>query len=117
MNRIKELRKARKITQGELAEIFSTSLSNVSGWESEKWQPDIETLINLADFFGVSVEYLWGRTEKNLIVRPDYEITDKPLIDMMKLFEVMTEIQKAQVLGFTMGLLEQAGINVKSVLG
>lgn len=63
MNRIKELRKNKLMTQTDLAKICNTTTSNISGWECEKWQPDYKTLIILADFFGVSVDYLLGRDE------------------------------------------------------
>ena len=35
----------------------------------------------------------------------------------MKLYKVMSEIQKAQVFGYVVALLESAGVNVKAVLG
>lgn len=63
MNKIKELRKSNNLNQTELAKICSTTTSNISGWECGKWQPDNETLLKLADFFGVSVDYLLGRDE------------------------------------------------------
>ncbi len=63
MNKIRELRKERKITQGELAEVLNTTTSNVSGWECGKWQPDNDTLIKLAEIFNVSVDELLGRDE------------------------------------------------------
>lgn len=61
---LRTLRKSRNLTQGELAEQCGATLSNVSGWECEKWQPDFETLAKLADYFGVSVDYLLGRCGK-----------------------------------------------------
>ena len=63
MNRIRELRKAINLTQGDLAKMLNTTTSNVSGWESGKWQPDNESLIKLAEIYNVSVDYLLGREE------------------------------------------------------
>ncbi len=60
MIRLKELRKERKITQGEIAKLCNTSVSNVSGWELGKWDPDPSMLVLLASFFSVSVDYLIG---------------------------------------------------------
>lgn len=59
---IKELRKKNGLKQSDLAKLLNTSVSNVSGWECGKWQPDQDTLSRLADFFRVSVDYLLGRT-------------------------------------------------------
>ena len=61
MNRIRELRKGKKLTQTDLAKCLNTTTSNVSGWECGKWQPDNDTLIRLAEILGVSVDYLLGR--------------------------------------------------------
>lgn len=63
MNRIRELRKAKNLTQGDLAKMLNTTTSNVSGWECGKWQPDNEALIKLAEIYNVSVDYLLGREE------------------------------------------------------
>lgn len=61
--RLRELRKERGLTQAELAKLLSIGESTISFYESGKRQPDYETLIRLADFFNVSVDYLIGRTD------------------------------------------------------
>ena len=61
MNRIRELRKEKNLTQTDLAKLLNTTTSNVSGWECGKWQPDNDTLIKLAEIFNVSVDYLLER--------------------------------------------------------
>ena len=53
-----ELRKARGLTQGELAEKFNYSDKSISKWEHGDTLPDIEVLKQLCDFFGVSLDYL-----------------------------------------------------------
>lgn len=63
MIKIRELRRQEKLSQSELATKFNTTVSNISGWELGKWQPDNKTLLKLADFFGVSVDYLLGRED------------------------------------------------------
>lgn len=115
--RLKALRENKGLSQAQLAHELNVGVGSVGMWESTQRTPPAKKLQTIANYFDVSVDYLLGREEKSLIERPPYEVTDKPLIDLMKLFEIMTEIQKAQVLGFAIGLLEQSGINVKSVLG
>lgn len=61
---LKFLRKEKKITQIELSEILHVSSGAIGNWESGKRQPDYATLEKLADFFGVSVDYLLGREKK-----------------------------------------------------
>lgn len=53
-----ELRKGKKLTQNELAEKFSYSDKAVSKWEHGEALPSIEVLQQLADFYGVSLDYL-----------------------------------------------------------
>ncbi len=62
--RIKELRKLNKLTQKQLAEKINVDCSAVTKWETGKANPDFEKQRFLADFFGVSVDYLLGRTYK-----------------------------------------------------
>ena len=52
------LRKAKKITQGELAEKINYSDKTISKWENGDAFPDIETLYFLAKFYDVSVDAL-----------------------------------------------------------
>ena len=61
MNRIKELRKERQLSQRKLGEIINASNQAVSAYESGIRNPKEETWKALADFFGVSVPYLQGK--------------------------------------------------------
>lgn len=60
--RIKSLRIAKNLLQTDLAEQLNLSQQTISLYESDKRQPDYQTLQNIADFFNVSVDYLLGRT-------------------------------------------------------
>ena len=60
MNRIRFLRLQKSMKQEELAKVIHVSQSSLSGYENEKYEPDKKTLLRLADFFGVSVDYLLG---------------------------------------------------------
>lgn len=55
-----KLRKARNMTQQELAEVVGTSFQNISKWETGVTTPDITMLPVLSDFFEVSVDELLG---------------------------------------------------------
>ena len=52
------LRKARGLTQGQIAEKFNYSDKSISKWEHGEMVPDVETLLALADFYGVTVDFL-----------------------------------------------------------
>ena len=62
MNNIKILRIEKSLSQEELGKIVHVSQTAVSQWEKEKKSPDRKTAAELADFFGVSLDYLLGRT-------------------------------------------------------
>lgn len=60
--RLAALRKERDLSQYKLAELLRYSRGQIANYEQGKRKPDFETLNNLADFFGVSMDYLLGRT-------------------------------------------------------
>ncbi|MBQ7761405.1 MAG: helix-turn-helix transcriptional regulator [Clostridia bacterium] len=67
--RLKELRKQRKVSQVKLAMDLSMSQNSISRYENLERQADYLTLIRFADYFGVSLDYLLGRTDKKDINR------------------------------------------------
>lgn len=56
-----ELRKDRSLTQKQLAEEIHVSTSTISNYEIGAHYPDIEKLIELANYFNVTTDYLLGR--------------------------------------------------------
>ena len=63
MNRLKELRKEKGLTQVELANIVNVSKITVLRWENEERQIKPDKAQQLADYFGVSVGYLLGYSD------------------------------------------------------
>ncbi len=61
--RIKELRRARKISQLKMALDLNTNQNTVSRYETGEREPGIAELIKIADYFDVSIDYLVGRTD------------------------------------------------------
>ena len=60
MNRLKELRQEKKLSQKELAENIGVHYRTLQNWENGESQIKPEKAQQLADFFGVSVGYLLG---------------------------------------------------------
>ncbi len=56
--KILTLRKGRGLSQEQLADALGVSRQAVSKWESEQSTPDIDKIVALADFFGVTTDYL-----------------------------------------------------------
>ena len=69
MRRLKELRDRRGISQLKLAMDLGLMQNSVSRYESGAREADYKTLIALADYFGVSVDYLLERTDNPSLSR------------------------------------------------
>ena len=61
--RLQKLRKDRKISQLKLAIDLNLNQNTISRYENMEREADYETLIKFADYFGVSLDYLLGRTD------------------------------------------------------
>lgn len=62
--RLRQLRREKNLTQLELSKSLNVSNGTIAMWETNKRQPDLETIKNLASFFNVSVDYLMGIEKK-----------------------------------------------------
>ena len=88
MNRIRDLREDRDLRQIDVAEAVGIDQRSLSNYETGKNNPDSETIIKLASFFGVSCDYLLGVSELNL---PGNKAISKELMDIQRRLE---EIQR-----------------------
>lgn len=61
MMRLKQIRKERGVKQTTLCAALGIAQSTLSSWENSIYEPDQNTTLKLADYFGVSVDYLLGR--------------------------------------------------------
>lgn len=98
MEKLKELREARKVTQSQLGEYIGAKKSAISLWESGKRQPDQDTLVRLAAYFNVSVDCLLGR-EEQLTPAQETASADDPLTEqIMAKARLMNEEELRQLL-------------------
>lgn len=67
--RLKELRTQKKITQIKMSIDLNMNQNTISRYESGTREADYRTLIQFADYFNVSLDYLLGRTDKPEINR------------------------------------------------
>lgn len=61
-NRLRDLREDRDLKQKELADLLKIHQTTYSDYELSRLNIPISVLHTLADFYGVSVDYLLGRT-------------------------------------------------------
>ena len=69
MFRLKDLRERRRLSQVTLAMDLNLNQNSISRYETGEREADYTTLIAIADYFGVSVDYLLGRTDNPRINR------------------------------------------------
>lgn len=89
MLRLKELRQEKKLTQVEIAKIFNLTQGTYSNYENETTQPDMKILIEMADHFDVSLDYLVGRSFVN-----DVGYLTKDEKEILTVYREMTEDNK-----------------------
>ena len=93
---IKKYRKEMNLTQEGLAEAFGVTVGAVSKWESGNTVPDIMTMMDLSDFFNVSMDILLGYNISSKTIK---DISDRiiRLAKNQKYTEAMSEAEKALV--------------------
>ena len=69
--RITELRKLKKMTQKELAEMLNVSDKVISKWETGKSLPDVEIMLKLSEALGTSISELYECVEKTSVKQPE----------------------------------------------
>ncbi len=74
--RIQNLRKQRGMSQEQLAEALGVSRQAVSKWEAEQSVPDIDKIISICDYFGVTTDYILRNTEL-----PQTEPQSEPMVE------------------------------------
>lgn len=92
-DKIAHLREKRGLTQEELSVKLGISRAALSHYETNRREPDYDTLRNIANFFDTSLDYLFGRTNRPEFVLDqevrDYadtlELSDESILDKFAL--------------------------------
>jgi len=100
---IASLRKEMKMNQHELADRLKISKSSISMYETEKRAPDINTIICLADFFDVSVDYLLGTTAERVRAEEQLILSSENEKDLIQRYRNLNAQGKAEILGYIRG--------------
>lgn len=67
--RLRELRRGRGLSQKQLADAIDSTQQSVTDWETGKKIPKLDSAVACADYFGVSLDYLTGRTDVPYVVQ------------------------------------------------
>lgn len=91
-DKIRELRKERGLTQKEVAEHLGIGGSTMTMYETGRREPNIGTLIKIADFFDVSTDYLLGKTK----AKNEKEVISRALVDDPELYNFWKELSERE---------------------
>ena len=63
MLKLRELRLEKGVSQDEVADALKVKNYTIGNWERNRAEPNISALVELADYFGCSLDYLLGRED------------------------------------------------------
>ena len=109
MKNLKLLREEKGVSQQKVAEAINSNQQSIHKYENGGYEPDIQTLIQIAEYFETSIDFLVGRTEIRRKIEPvnEYELNfdEANFIDMyrgfsaerrkfiLKVIEALTELK------------------------
>lgn len=106
MNRLKELRESKNMTQVRLSIELGVSQETISGYEIGKASPPADMLIKLADVLDTSVDYILGRTDNRYFNKLNKSDLSEQELEVLLNFRKLPRNKKERVLGFLIGLEE-----------
>ena len=135
-NAIKSQRELFGYSQTALSKKTNISQQIISKWERNETIPSIDMCVQLAQFYGITIDELIGLEPKDqtnekqktalhalsssaVNFSKEYQdiISDKNFIDMSKLYKAVKPELRALMLGYIVGILQSQGVNTKSILG
>mgnify|MGYP001624996908 CR=1 FL=1 len=90
--KILELRKQKKLTQQNIADFLGISQRAYANYENNKNEPNITTLIKLANYYNVSLDYLLERDFQGGLTTDEYEL--------ISIYRDLKEDEQKRLLGF-----------------
>ena len=103
--KIKEFRIKNNYSQQEIAKLLNTSQSNYSKYERNEIEPDLKTLIRLADYFHTTIDSLLEHEVPYLIDKSQFTQTQLKIIEQIK---TLQEDLCEKVVSYVTGLQEIA---------
>lgn len=90
-DRIKEIRKSRKLSQIEFGEILNVSKQSVSNWENNNILPSVDMLKEISLKFSVSSDFLLEIDNRNII-----DVTNLSIEVVAHLQQIINDLKKNQ---------------------
>lgn len=109
-DRLRELRTARNLHQSQLGDILGLSPSAIGSYERNLREPAYKHLVEIADLFGVSVDYLLCRTDEPLTADAFKRLDTRQLKQLLQEFDIevldcrLSEVDKSRLYDVAVGL-------------
>lgn len=109
MTNLVKLREAQGLRQEDVAKVLGVSRQAYCTYENDKRQAGYETLIKLADYFNVSVDYLLGHDcEKEM---PAFQRKT----EIQAYFDELSPYEQGEIIGYIKRILYNKGVNADKV--
>lgn len=102
MERLRQVREKRNVTQVRLAIEAEVAQETISAYESGKAQPSLDKLIRIADFLNTSTDYLLERTNNDQPLNDVINnITDKQLEELLNNYAKLNNLQRKDLVWYS----------------
>lgn len=102
LKKLREYRQNRKLTQEEMSKILSLGSTTYKNYENNITEPNIQTLIKLADFYNISLDELVGRETDTINLK---YLNDNEAYLIRKILK-MNKLELAKTRAYVTGLTE-----------
>lgn len=122
--RILQLCKEKGTTKTEVEKECGFSQNSLLKWEHS--YPAVDRVIKVADYFGVSLDYLVGRNAQTDLAKQTTTAistelaelsTDRDFVNSAKLYKVVDNECKKQICAYILGVATALGVNIAQILG
>lgn len=93
---LKKLRRDKGITQKQLAGVLGVSQQSVNKYENHNVEPDLTTIMKMADYFGTSVDYLIGYADSETENATLHTVNEEEA-HLLRSFRILSNSQRAAV--------------------
>mgnify|MGYP005761273639 CR=1 FL=1 len=102
--RLKDLREEHNLTQKELGALVGVAQSNINRWENGTVRPSADFVVKLADYFGVSTDYLLGRTDELGAILPSAPSLTQQEQNLLQDFRKLVPEMQSYIIGIVHNL-------------
>lgn len=106
MNRIKQLRKEKNMTQIRLSIELNVSQETVSAYESGKHFPSIPILLKMSEIFNASCDYILGLSDIKCIQNGGEYGADE--IELISLYRVLSPTERKMTKSYMQGIFDKS---------